>query len=162
MRSLSGTLLIALFAISSLVQAAEKYTGPVPPKADVPYLLHANNLIETETGQAREESRKDSTLAIVPGPTSPAKTPLAEPIFIIKSDKIAPERLAAYKMDVKNGNREVTISTKKNRGASKPIYLNVVRLSDGLYKVEVDQTLENGEYTLSPEGSNQVFAFTIY
>ena len=34
--------------------AAEKYSGPVPPKPDVPYLLHASTLVETEPGEARE------------------------------------------------------------------------------------------------------------
>jgi len=65
-------------------------------------------------------------------------------------------------MDVKNGNREVVISQKKQRSSQKPIYLNVTRLGDGLFKVEVDQSLENGQYTLSPDKSNQTFSFEVY
>ena len=42
---------------------AEKYTGPRPPKADVPYLLHADNLIETEIGKAKSDERKDTVVA---------------------------------------------------------------------------------------------------
>jgi hypothetical protein len=155
----------SLFVVSSMalmLSGAEKYIGPVPPKADVPYLMHANTLIETEAGEAKEETRKDTTVAVVPGTSSPAKTPLAEPIFIIKTEKLVPEKLSAYKMDVKNGSREVVISRKKARNSPRPIYLNVTRLGDGLYKVEVDQGLENGEYTLSPEGSNQTFSFEVY
>jgi hypothetical protein len=154
--------LLALCLLAFPVLAADKYTGPIPPKADLPYLLHADKLVPTDTAQAREENRKDNVFAIVPGPAASAKTPLAEPIFIIKTEKISAERLAAFKMDVKNGNREVLIGGKKNKKAGAPIYLNVTRLADNLYKVEVDQILENGQYTLSPEGSNEVFSFEVY
>jgi len=97
----------------------------------------------------------------VAGASSSAKTPLAEPIFIMQADKLVPERLSAYKMEVKNGNREVVVSGKKVKNAH-PIYLNVTRLGDNLYRIEVDQILENGQYTLSPEGSNQTFSFEVY
>ena len=33
---------------------------------------------------------------------------------------------------------------------------------DKLYKIEVSDSLEPGEYTLTPEGSNQVFCFQVY
>lgn len=153
--------LVLLITAVSLV-AAEKYSGPKPPKADIPYLMHADTLIETEAVEAREETRKDSTIAIVPGTAARAKTPLAEPIFIMRTDKLSAEKLSAFKMDVKNGNREVVVSQKKQRNNLKPIYLNATRLGDNLWKVEVDQTLENGQYTLSPEGSNWTFSFEVY
>jgi hypothetical protein len=153
---------LALFLTVLSLSAAEKYTGPTPPKADIPYLMHADTLIETEAVEAREETRKDATIAVVPGASARAKTPLAEPIFIIRTEKLVPEKLSAYKMDVKNGNREVVISQKKQRNAPKPIYLNATRLGDNLWKVEVDQNLENGQYTLSPDGSNQTFSFEVY
>jgi hypothetical protein len=154
---------VFLLASAALLSfGAEKYDGPRPPKADVPYLMHADTLIETEVGEAREQSKKDATVAVVPGPSSSAKTPLAEPIFIIRTEKLLPERISAFKMEVKNGNREVVVSQKKGRNAQRPIYLNVTRLGDNLFKVEVDQGLENGQYTLSPEGSNQTFSFEVY
>ena len=31
---------------------AQKYDGPRPPKKDMIYLLHADNLVPTETGEA--------------------------------------------------------------------------------------------------------------
>jgi hypothetical protein len=40
--------------------------------------------------------------------------------------------------------------------------LNVTRLDENLYKIEVDEILENGEYLLTPPDSNQVFCFQIY
>ena len=153
---------LALFCSVLVSFAAEKYTGPVPPKTDVPYLLHANTLVETDVSEAREETQKGSTHAVVPGASAHARTPLAEPVFIMKADKIIPDRMGAFRMDVKNGNREVTINSKKGKGLGRPIFLNVTRLGDNLYKIEVDQILENGQYTLSPEGSNQTFSFEVY
>jgi len=153
---------LALCLFAGAAFAADKYAGPVPPKTDIPYLLHAEKLVPTDVSDAKEENRKDTTYAIVPGAAATAKTPLAEPIFIMKTDKLSAERLAAFKMDVKNGNREVMIGGKKSKKSGPPIYLNVTRLADNLYKIEVDQVLENGQYTLSPDGSNQVFSFEVY
>jgi len=143
--------------------AQNKYTGPRPTKADVPYLLHASNLISTEVGEAKEESRKDELANVMRGASSPARTPLAEPIFLLLSDKIAPEKLELYKTTVKNGNREVTIpSNPKKRREMRPIKLSFTKLETGLYRLEVNEELENGEYCLSPSGSMQVFCFQVY
>jgi hypothetical protein len=141
---------------------ASKYDGPRPPKTDVPYLLHATNLLETETLKAKEESRKNSQVASVPGKASPVRTPLSEPIFLFDSSKITPEKLKLFRMDVtKDGNREVVFpeNPKKNQ---RPVHLQVKKLSGNLYRVEVDETLENGEYCLSPEGDSTVHCFEIY
>ncbi len=163
MKIMRGFVLFISISLSTLnLAGAEKYTGPKPSKTDIPYLMHADTLVETDAAEAREETRKDATVAVVPGPAATAKTPLAEPIFIIRTDKISAERLSAFKMEVKNGNREVVVTQKKGRNAGKPIYLNATRLGDNLWKVEVDQSLENGQYTLSPEGSNQTFSFEVY
>src|SRR6266849_5110892 len=124
------------------LQSEEKYSGPMPPKPDVLYLMHANNLVETEAGQAREEKRKNDSTYIVNGASSPARTPLAEPVFIVDARQIAPERLELYKLEVKNGNREVSISSKAHRGGSK-LYLTVTKLSGRLYKIEASTPLEN-------------------
>jgi hypothetical protein len=34
--------------------------------------------------------------------------------------------------------------------------------NDKLYRLEVEESLEPGEYALSAEGSNQVFCFQVY
>ena len=102
---------------SSLLQlcfGAEKYTGPRPPKADIPYLMHADNLIETEVGKAKSDERKDTVVATLPGASSPVKTPLAEPIFLFKADKLSVDKIAAFRLDVKNGQREVVVNAKKS------------------------------------------------
>ena len=152
---------IALLACTA-VFGAEKYTGPRPPKADIPYLLHADNLVQTEVGKANSQERKDLVVASLPGASSPVKTPLAEPIFIIKTDKLLVDKIQAYRLEVKNGQREVVIDAKKAKNVKRPIHLQVTKLDDKLYRVEVDETLENGEYSLSPDGSDDTFSFQVY
>ena len=150
------------FLIAGALCAAEKYTGPTPPKPDIPYLLHASNLIETEVAQARQENHKDDSRFAIAGATSSARTPLAEPIFIIDARQISPETLELYRLDVKGGNREVSTNSSRRRGGSHALHLAVKQLSGHLYRVEVDEPLENGEYALSPNGDNKAFCFEIY
>src|SRR5947199_9365525 len=95
-------LLACVFTLSG-----QKYTGPQPPKPDLPYLWHADNLVPTEPGEAKEESRKDEILYVVDGATSAAATPLASPIFLIRAEQIAPDKLEIYKLESRNGRREV-------------------------------------------------------
>ena len=108
------------------------------------------------------EDRKDETLATVQGASSPVKTPLAEPIFLLKSEKLNADKFEAYRVEPKNGRREVVISHKKGKNLARPIHLTVTRLDTGLFRIEVDEPLENGEYVLTPEGSAAVFGFSIY
>ncbi len=42
------------------------------------------------------------------------------------------------------------------------MHLSLRRLGDGLYRIEANEFLPNGEYALSPEGSNTVFCFQVY
>lgn len=152
-------LILPALAVVAVTAWGQKYNGPRPPKPDTVYLVHADNLIPTETADAQAKSKKNETTYTVSGANSPARTPLAEPIFILQSDKIKAESLELYKMDVKGGHREVTVG---QRRGDKPLRLTVTRLDAGLYKLEADQELENGEYALSPSGSNSVFCFEIY
>jgi hypothetical protein len=150
---------IALAGVAAV--AADRYEGPRPQKQDMLYLVHADNLIPTESTEAKQEGKKDDTVYTIPGAASSARTPLAEPIFLIQSDLIEPERLELYKLDVKNGHREVTIA-KKRRSNAKPLHLQVTKLDGRLYRVEVDEPLEDGQYSISPADSNRVFCFEIY
>ena len=153
-----------IFLLWALLGAAPReYSGPAPPKPDVPYLLHADNLVETEFSEARQEKRRSDEVYIVAGAASPARTPLAEPIFLLRSEKIAPDSLELYRMEVRSGNREVVFPENKKR-APQPFRLVWTKLADKLYRVEVSENLglENGEYSLTPRGSNQVFCFTVY
>ena len=157
-----GRILCLLLLTAAWLGADEKYDGPVPPKPDLPYLLHAKSLTETEAAQAREENRKNETAYVVAGTSSPARTPLAEPIFIVNAVKLAPEKLELYQLDVRNGNREVSVSTKGRKGSSKVFHLRVTRLAEHIFRVEAAESLENGEYVLTPSGENQVFCFEVY
>lgn len=161
---LRTTLKIALTIglCGALLHGAEAYSGPRPPKTDLPFLMHADNLLPMDVGEAKEERRKDNLFAVIAGPAATAKTPLAEPIFLLRSEKIPAAKLALFRMEVKNGNREVLINSGNPGKLPKPLYLTVVRLDDGLYRIEADQPLEVGEYSLSPDGSNQTFSFQIY
>ncbi len=154
--------LAVALACLGLYAAPEKYTGPRPPKPDVPYLVHADNLIATETTEAKEEPHGKETAYIVAGASSPARTPMAEPIFLLQSENIKPEDLQLYKFEVKDGRREVMVSPGK-KGA-KPLRLMVTSLGEGLYRLEVNVGLglENGQYGLSPSGVNTVFCFEVY
>jgi hypothetical protein len=156
------SLLCLALAAAAFACAQDKYTGPRPPKPDVLYLVHADNLIPTEVTEAKGESKHSETVYTIPGAGASARTPLAEPIFIIQADRISPQALELYKADVKGGRREVTMVQKHTRGSPKPLRLTVSRLGGDLYRVEVDETIENGEYAISPNGSNTVFCFAVY
>src|SRR5437660_393903 len=90
---------ILFAALLCLIPAAwaQKYTGPRPAKTDVPYLMHASNLVQTEVQEAQQEGKKDSSTYTVPGASSTAKTPLAEPILILATEKLTADSLELYK-----------------------------------------------------------------
>jgi hypothetical protein len=151
-------LLPALVLVPLLAWTAD-YTGPKPPKADLVYLMHADNLIPTEAAEAKQEKNDTYTVA---GASSPARTPLAEPIFIMQSEKVTAESLELYRLDVKSGHREITMSGSRRRGGPRALHLTVIKLERGLYRIEASETLENGEYALTPSGSNKVFCFEVF
>jgi hypothetical protein len=156
-------LLVLVILAAGAASAQSKYAGPIPPKTDIPFLLHAGNLIETETGDARQSEGKDGTVYSISGAASPVRTPMPEPVFLFKMEKINPDKLTLFRMEVKGGQRLLQMPTgKKARNAPRPLFLMVNRLAQGLYRVEVNEFLENGQYCLSPEGSNQVFCFEAY
>jgi hypothetical protein len=150
-------LLLAIAVVPTAT--AQKYAGPRPPQADLPYLKHAENLIPTEALEAKEEKNKGDTLYIIDGANSSAKTPLASPIFLLQAAKLVPERLQLFKLDSKNGRREILFAPRHPPNA---IRVEVTRLGSDLYRIEVDESLEPGEYSLSPEGSKQVFCFQVF
>jgi hypothetical protein len=153
--------LLALLLAAVLAASAQKYSGPRPAQSDLPYLKHADSLIACEALEAKEEKgKKDEITYAIPGPASKARTPLASPILLMQADKVNANALQLYKLESRNGRREITASPKK---PMKSIRVEVTKLdSSGLYKIEVVESLEPGEYSLSPEGSNQVFCFQVF
>jgi hypothetical protein len=159
MRSVVLCLCMAVCAL-----AQKKYDGPKPSKQDVVFLVHAGTLLSTEVAVAKEEKRKDDRAYVVDGAASSVKTPMAEPIFLIEAKTIQVDRLQLYKLDVKNGKREVIFppANKRKKDSPRPMHLSLKRLGDGIYRLEANEYLQNGEYALTPEGSDQVFLFQVY
>ena len=155
--------LLFLFSTCLLITAAD-YAGPRPDLADTPYLLHASKLVALDVGEAKEESRKEGMFGTIGGPSAQARTPMAEPIFIMETKTINADKLELYKFEVKAGNREVFLRStgKKSKQGAKPMRLTVIRLGPNLYRIEAAETLEPGEYSLSPTDSNKVFCFQVY
>jgi hypothetical protein len=152
---------IVLFLAAAFAAAAQKYTGPLPPKPDVLYLKHAENLVPTEVLEAKEEKgKKDDLTYVVEGAASSARTPLASPILLLQAEKVEASKLTLYKLESRNGRREITFSPKKQ---PKAIRVELTHLNTAkLYRLEVEESLEPGEYALTADGSNQVFCFQVY
>jgi hypothetical protein len=155
-----GSLLVlaAVFAASALAEDSEI----TPGKADVPYLLHAGSLVEMTGVQAGEEKKKNETTFFVPGTASTVRTPLAGPEFMLLSESLDPNVLRLYSFEVRNGRRQITFNEKKRKQNPVPIIVSVFPVSKGLYKIRVDESLERGEYGLTPDDSNDVFCFAVY
>ncbi|MDE3167873.1 MAG: hypothetical protein KGN36_18880, partial [Acidobacteriota bacterium] len=50
---------------------AQTYAGPRPPRNDLPYLKHADNLVPTEASEAKEEKgKKDEIVYVIAGASS--------------------------------------------------------------------------------------------
>jgi hypothetical protein len=152
---------LPLVFVTSLVLFGQKYSGPQPEKADLPYLIHADVLVPTEATEAKEETRKDNTVYVIAGATSSAATPLASPAFLVRTDQLVADKLEIYKLESKNGQREILFTHKKKQVA-RPVSCTATRVGDDLYKLEVDVSLDKGEYSITPNGSNQVFCFRVY
>jgi hypothetical protein len=154
--------LLAVF-FPALAQGQDKYSGPKPPNKDIPYLLHGEKLIATEVEKASQSNSKAGQVFFVAGTTSPARTPLAEPIFLFSPDHFRAEQLGLFRFEVRNGRREVIISGKHRKEDEERVFhLSLRRLDEDLFRLEASEMLDPGEYALSPEGDNTAFCFAVY
>lgn len=151
-----------LLVAAGAVLGQEPYRGPVPEKADLPYIRHANKLVATDVGQASEQAAKGDTVVTVPGANATAKTPLTEPAFLIKQAKLDASQMQLFKMEAKGGQRELRLAQRPGKKDARPVRMSLDPLGNGLYKLEVQEPLANGEYCLSPTGSSAVFCFAVY
>jgi hypothetical protein len=158
------TLLTSLpLFLSAVALPQDKYSGPKPANKDLPYLLHGDKLIATEVEKATQSNSKEGQVFFVPGITSPARTPLAEPISLFSPDHFRAEQLGLFRFEVRSGRREVIISGKHKKGDAEPVFhLTLRHLDENLFRIEVSEMLDPGEYALSPEGDNTAFCFTVY
>jgi hypothetical protein len=159
-RTLFASLPLLLGAVAL---AQDKYSGPKPSNKDLPYLLHGEKLIATEVEQAIQSNTKEGQVFFVPGTTARARTPLVEPIFLFSPDHLRAEQLGLFRFEVRNGRREVVISGKHKKRDAEPVFhLSLRHLDQNLFRIEVSEMLDPGEYALSPEGDNTAFCFTVY
>lgn len=149
--------ILPLAAAVLLAAYGQSSTTVKPPKPDLPYLKQADNLIPTEVAQAQEEKKKNESTYVIEGAASTARTPLALPIFLFQADKIAVDSLQLFRLEVKNGRREITVGKK-----TEPIRLQVTPLQGKLYRIEVYDGLDAGEYSISPNNSNTAFCFEVF
>jgi cytoskeletal protein RodZ len=135
--------------------------GPRPDKKDVPYLVHANTLVQTEVTKPQAADTAEGSRYSVPGETSLARTPLALPIFLLDAAEIQPEKVRLIRLTAKNGHREA-LMLRRHGPDDTLILLTVTRLGGGLYRFETVNDIENGEYALNVTGTNQFFCFTVF
>lgn len=135
--------------------------GPKPDKKDVPYLVHANTLVQTELVKPSAEETTEGSRYTVPGETSLARTPLALPIFLLEASEIKPERVRLIRLKAMSGHREALL-LKRPGPDDAPILLTVTNLGGGVYRFETVNEIENGEYALNVAGTNQFFCFTVF
>ena len=154
-------LFLALLAAPAAVAFAAE-SDPTPPKADVPYMIYAGNLAETEHHEATEQRRDKRVTYTIPGATSPVRTPLAGPEFLLLSEDMDPGVLRLYGVESGNGRREISFRENRPKQNPQAHILSVFPVSDGLFRLRVDDSLERGEYCLTPEGTNDVFCFTVF
>ena len=151
------------FFLVLLAAVAGAQDLPEPPKKDTPYLIHATDLLETETNEATEVSDKKAQIFWVPGAASSARTPLGFPEFLFAQDQVDARSLRLYAFEKVNGRREVLIR-KKNKIVVQAYYIDVIPQGEGLFKLRVDSSLKPGEYCMTPEGeqgSNTVYCFAV-
>lgn len=159
-RSCLIAVLVATFLSPAFAEVT--YNGPKPPKPDVPYLVHGDHLVETDQAEASQSEVKKLTVYATSGAAATARTPLAEPIFLILPEKIKPEQLSLYRMKVEKGNRQISFHAKPDKDDPQPVPLLFHTRKDGSVIIEANKYLENGEYCLSPSGANTVFCFQVY
>ena len=87
---------------------------------------------------------------------------MAGPEFLLKVENLDPDRLQLYRFESRNGRREILIRKKKKKTVAKPYYTSTTRVAPGVFRIRTDQFLENGEYCLTPSGSDAVFCFTVH
>jgi len=154
--------LIAIFALFATALIAEQgYSGPIPSKTDTPYLVHADRLVETEAQTARQRAGKAQVSYLIAGDKSGVRTPLASPTLVIETAGMDVRKLQLFRLEVKNGVREVTFFSNSRAGAV-PLRTEITEISDGLYRIAVVDSLPAGEYGLSPDGTNDVFCFEVF
>jgi hypothetical protein len=80
--------------------------------------MHADDLIPTESLEAKQDDRKGDVNYVISGANSTVRTPLASPAFLILTDQLQADRLQLYKLQSKGGQREVLFTPQKQAGGA--------------------------------------------
>lgn len=134
---------------------------PNPAKQDVPYLIHGSALQELERLEAAAEEAKNQLRYWIPGTAAQVRTPLAAPEFLFDSSLIDPRDLRLYGFEVAKGRREI-LYRKKKKVVAEPFFLHLEGVQDRVVRVRVNASLPPGEYGLTPDGSDDVFVFSVF
>ena len=118
-------------------------------------------MVQTEVASSDPQDTPEGTRYSLSGETSLARTPLALPIFMLDAVEIKPEKIRLMRLTAKAGHRE-TMAPRTPNPDDPPILLTVTNLGGGLYKFEVVNEIENGEYALNVAGTNKFFCFTVF
>lgn len=84
-----------------------------------------------------------------------------QPLLVIDADSMDATKLQLFRLEVKNGHREITFK-KKGKGDAMPLNIEVAKVRGTLFQIRVLDSLDPGEYSLSPDGSNDAFCFEVF
>ena len=158
-----GVLLVLCVLVLPGQQGEErnKLGLPNPDKLDVPYLIHGSRILELEQTEAMEDESKNQLRYWIPGSAAEVKTPLAAPEFLFDSSLIDPRDLRLYRFDVVKGRREL-LYRKGKKVVAEPYFLQLDGVEGRVVRIRISASLAPGEYGLTPNRSNAVFAFAIF
>jgi hypothetical protein len=159
----AGLAAVLLAAAMALTQ--DKASEPKPPKTDLPCLLQASKLIATEPQVVNRSGPKSDETISVSGVTSPARTPLPEPIFLFSPGEIKAGDFELIRFQVANGHRQWKKgeqTTPDNDEPEEPLRLTLRPVGEGVVRIEAAVMLNPGEYALIPRGKNTAFCFTVF
>jgi hypothetical protein len=80
----------------------------------------------------------------------------------MKVKDLVPEKLKLYRLEVRNGRREITFRSGKKAKNPEPLRVDIKHVREGLVRLEVSDSLPNGQYSFSPDESNAVFCFEVH
>ena len=149
---------------SCVASGQRKEAASKPPKADLPYLLQAGNLIPTEPQPISRSGAKGDETVSVSGVTSPARTPLPEPIFLFSPGEINAGDLELIRFQIANGRRQWKKGQQSNTDdePEQVLRLTLRPSSEGVVRIEAAAMLNPGEYALLPRAKNTAFCFTVF
>ena len=159
-----GVLLGIVLGHVPRVFAQQKASPPKPPKSDLPYLLEAEKLIPTEAQPVTRSGAKDDAAITVNGATSPARTPLPEPIFLFAPGQINASDFELIQFQVVDGKRQWRKGQPANSGDEPETVLRLTLrpAGEGVFRIEAAAMLNPGQFALVPRGKNTAFCFTVY